>query len=135
MSDDPYFDEIDPAGVPNIPDPYDDTVPVGERLGSQRLYEGMSDPEVRPKRSLLRPIGKRLRRHPATPEPAPLQAVQQSPPQPTSKARTVGREVTSTLMEVSGLAAISVGSWMVYHPAGWIIAGISAVLLGVATGR
>lgn len=43
------------------------------------------------------------------------------------------RATLTTLAEILGLAAVSAGVWLIYEPAGLIVAGLALVLLGVAS--
>lgn len=121
-------------------EPYDESVPVGERLGSQRLLdadlrsvEAMTAPP--PIRNRLTVAGKRPRGKRAKREKAPLSAVQQKPAESAGKRRASRVGLASSAMEVVGLASVSAGFWMIHVWLGLIVAGLSLVLLGVATGR
>lgn len=45
------------------------------------------------------------------------------------------RNLFTTLLEVAGLAAVSVGAWMVDAALGLVVAGGSAVAVGFLEGR
>lgn len=166
MDDDdgPLFDAVDEAGVPNNPeadseaawlagskmaapppppvdpgvDPYDESIPIGLRAGTQSIHGGRLTPVTPPKpRRWLpgRPLGKRARQAAATAKQAPLHVVPQTPPTQPSKSRGDLREILSSIAEICGIGAISYGSWLAWHPAGFIIGGLGVVLLGVASGR
>jgi hypothetical protein len=117
--------------------PYDDAIPVGERLGSQRLYEPEPVVEPSPEPGEVVQISKRLLRRRANASEQPLKPVQQ-PSQPTAgKPRVDRREWSSTALEVGGLSSFSAGFWFI---PGWvgvmlglIVSGLCLVLLGVAT--
>jgi hypothetical protein len=103
--------------------------PVSERLGTERLYadEFPADDEnmffgnkpVKPK-SVVGPPGRR------EPAPATLPAPQAGP------ARLA--EAASTVLELAGITALTVGCWLIAPAAGLIVAGLCLLLLGVAMG-
>jgi hypothetical protein len=115
-------------------DPYDDTIPVSERLGMQRLYD---EPEPRnieaEEPSPVVNIGKLRRRKRANALKQPLQPPQQTAPKPPSKPRANRRELSSTGLEVIGLTLFSAGFWLIHVWLGLIVAGLCLILLGVAT--
>lgn len=56
----------------------------------------------------------------------------------TGKKRKVApkwREIASSAVELTGIAAISGGCAMIYAPAGLITGGVGLVLVGIAAGR
>jgi hypothetical protein len=72
------------------------------------------------------------KKQPKTPAPAPAAPVatqKNLPPEP-------GRdwpEIFSTVLELTGITAISVGGWLIAPYVGLIILGVALVLLGAAT--
>lgn len=57
-------------------------------------------------------------------------------PPPASSARSGSlRDVTSTVLELAGLASISLGFFLVSPAVGFIVMGIALVALGMAGGR
>jgi hypothetical protein len=120
-------------------DPYDDTVPVGERLGSQPLYSPRPDQEVADRTVAKIPRGKPRKPERQTPQAPPL-SLPQLPPEPvSSKPKFDSQEWVSTMVETLGLAAFSAGWWFI---PGWpgimlgcIFTGLCLVLIGVATSK
>jgi hypothetical protein len=121
MSDEPF-------------DPYDDTIPVSERLGMQRLYDEPAPETIQAEEpSPVVNIGKLRRRKRANAPQGALKAPQQTAPKPPSKPRSNHRELASTCLEIVGMAAFSAGFWLIHAWLGLIVAGLCLILLGVAT--
>ena len=40
------------------------------------------------------------------------------------------KNIISDLLIVLGLEAVTVGAWMIYRPAGWLVAGIALIGFG-----
>ena len=72
------------------------------------------------------------KKQPKPPAPAPVVATQKNlPPEP-------GRdwiEICSTILELLGITAISVGGWLIAPYVGLIVLGVALVLLGAATSK
>lgn len=45
------------------------------------------------------------------------------------------RQLVTTVLEVAGLGSVTTGAAMVEPAAGWIVGGVSAVLVGYLAGR
>ena len=43
------------------------------------------------------------------------------------------RNILTTLLEVAGLIAVTVGATLIYSPLGWIVGGALAVLVSVSS--
>jgi hypothetical protein len=143
-------------------DPYDDTVPVSMRMGSQRLLEPrpVFDPEGRfgPPNDEMPPGGtpwvdpwpdplsheggSKPKREKRSKQPKPALAsvqnspfgVPQQPDEPTpGKPPRDRRESASTACELLGLALFSAGFWWLAIWAGLIVTGLCLVVFGVAT--
>ena len=70
---------------------------------------------------------------PAPVEPsAPKPVVQERPAK--QRRRKNWRDVGSTVLELTGISAVSFGAYQIYVPAGWITAGVALTVLGVAMG-
>ncbi len=41
--------------------------------------------------------------------------------------------IMSSVLDVAGLAVFSYGAWLIYRPAGFLVAGLSLLLLGYLT--
>lgn len=133
----------------------DSMTPVGERLGSERLYE-QNIP------TLPGSFGGSLFAVPQPPDAPPDDAPPESkqpaarakrerrdkrvkrakpPPAPTQKSPTLSkladvnwRGFVSSCLEVAGIAAITAGCALIAPIVGFIVGGILLVVLGVATG-
>lgn len=115
----------------------DEAIPVGERLGSERLYGEYDEKQAPPppvqllnSAALGKPRGKPRRERAAKPAPVP---VKDSAAQPESVDRN-WRAIISTLLELIGIAAVTAGCWGIEWYVGAIVGGILVVLLGVALG-
>jgi hypothetical protein len=109
--------------------PEDDVIPIGGRLGSERLYDEHLPPLPPPQpEPVVKPRGKR--RKAAKPPPHPPR---ERPPAGESKAPN-WREIGSNTLEIAGIMAITVGSWLIAAWLGLIVLGLCLILLGVATG-
>jgi len=124
-------------------DPYDDSIPISERMGMQRLAEprpewvdpatGCVDPSKDLPVGLALPMSKRRKESPATPKKTPLEGAQQPGQVPTSELKVDRRELASTVCEIVGLAAFSAGFWLLHVWLGLVVTGLCLVLFGVAT--
>ena len=125
-------------------DPYDDSIPISQRMGMQHL--GMEsppqpfDPEGRlmpelppPPTPINKPRGKRWKKDPATGLDPQMQRLQQAEPAPPSKPAPDRRELVSTCLEIAGMTAMSLGFFMLYDWLGLIVMGLCLIVLGVAT--
>lgn len=71
------------------------------------------------------------------PDAKPSRREPESPPEPPKRKRFSLKprpSVLSTLSELAGIAAISSGCWLIYHPSGLIMGGIGLIAVGVAAG-
>ena len=102
----------------------ENVTPIGERLGSERLYrqefpaddEGMffgSKPVKAPK---------------------PVAGPPPSPEASTVGARPSRRGWMSTVLELAGITVLAVGCWLLLPAIGLIVAGLCLILYGVAVG-
>jgi hypothetical protein len=144
-------------------DPYDDSIPISQRMGMQRLLEPrpVFDPEGRfgfPNDEMTPDIpeehahhehiavplpanprkprfqrGKRRKKAPATPLNGPLGLVQQPVSVEPSKPPLDRRETASTACEVLGLVLFSAGFWLIGIWLGLIVTGLCLIVFGVAT--
>jgi hypothetical protein len=121
----------------------DDETPVGQRLGSQRLYGDDFEAEKRlasvppipepplEKRPLDKPPERRHKRQ--KPPNPPHQPTRERPPA-SERAPVNWREFVSNSLEMAGILAITTGSWLIRAWLGLIVLGLCLILLGVATG-
>ena len=120
--------------------PIQEDTPIGDRLGSERLYDEYQPPPIgqvlsfavpQPSPDKPRPTGKRGRRkqqpmQPPTPvETSPVQAKQ---------ADVNWRGIISSTLEIAGIAAITAGCALIAPFVALIVGGILVTVLGVATG-
>ena len=89
---------------------------VTELFGTSRIE--YRDPEPEPKAHWLR----RLRRS---------QCEQSEPKPPRNLARFA--ELPSTVLELTGITAVSTGLYQIAPPVGWIGTGLMLIVMGVAT--
>lgn len=94
-------------------------IPVGSRLGSQRLFDTAAGDRPR-----VKPDTAKVSTKPA------VAAVGNH----TVKARGRLTEVSSTVLELAGISAIAGGCWLVAPFLGLIVLGLCMVLLGIAMG-
>jgi hypothetical protein len=140
----------------------DESIPVGERLGSQRLY-GLGDEEGSDGRFLMElltdapiappdnvvsvpePERRDVPRPERRDEPRPKHQDPRKPPkqphQPRQKRRLRSelvavnwREIASNLAEIGGITAITAGSWLIRAWLGLIVMGTLLIIWGVAMG-
>lgn len=119
--------------------------PVGERLGSERLYEQSVAPVAA---ETMPPVGRgslfAVSEPPATPKAEkvakPVKQAKQ-PPAPVKDGATQRkwadlnwRGYVSSLLELLGIAAITAGCALIAPYLALIVGGILLVVLGVATG-
>jgi hypothetical protein len=141
-------------------DPYDDSIPISQRFGMQRLADahfedrpqfdpegrfGSPNDEMTPDIPLeehekhahvpiqLKPRGKRRKPEPATAQSGPFGVVQQPVNKESSKPQRDYREVASTACEVIGLAVFSAGFWVLHIWLGLIVTGLCLIVFGVAS--
>lgn len=140
-------------------DPYDDSIPISDRMGMQRLLEPrpVFDPEGRfgPPNDEMTPdipipeheqhehapiplkVGlkrlKRRQKEPATAQIGPFGVIQQPDSPESGKPPVDRRELASTVCEVVGLIAFSAGFWVLHIWLGLIVTGLCLVVFGVAT--
>jgi hypothetical protein len=121
-----------------VADNVSDLRPVGERLGSQRLYDEYL-PDTPPELNNLQPVAGQTPQKPKVRRPRGKQRKQpQTPPQqspvPAKQATANWREISSTALELTGVVAITVGCALLAVWLAFVVGGILLVLLGVATG-
>lgn len=121
----------------------DDAIPVGERLGSERLYE-QSIPTL-PGGGLFAvpPMDGPSQPKPPTERPKREKQEKQAkqPPAPTQKSPTLAkladvnwRGLTSSCLEIAGIAGITAGCALIALWLAFVVGGILLVVLGVAMG-
>jgi hypothetical protein len=110
-------------------------VPIGERLGSERLYDP-NLPPIRPPTELDtvvrrrgRPRGKRTKN-----APTPPQAVLSNVPAESKKAEVNWRDFVANALQLTGIVAITVGCGLIALWLALVVGGVALVVLGVATG-
>lgn len=113
-------------------------VPIGERLGSERLYDPNLPvpPPIRPitefdtvVRRRGRPRGKRTKN-----APTPPQAVLSNVPAESKKAEVNWRDFVANALQLTGIVAITVGCGLIALWLALVVGGVALVVLGVATG-
>jgi hypothetical protein len=90
--------------------------PIGARLGSQRLHGGPAP--------VAKPV---VASPPARPAPPPET-------HPTSGAARA-TQLASTIVELVGISALTVGCYLILPAIGLIVAGLALILLGIAMSR
>jgi len=112
-------------------------VPIGDRLGTERLYEQLEPGLTLPPPALPnlqavppppRPKGKREKRAKQPPAPTPDRAAQ------AKLADRNWRNISSNCLELAGIVAITAGCALIATYLAFIVGGILVVVLGVAIG-
>jgi hypothetical protein len=135
----------------------EEAIPVGERLGTQRLYDGsydgsydrggglnlsveelarlaVEDPEMAPPERRDEPGPHHEDPRPAKPTPQPPEKVAPARKLAANFGAVNWREISSNTLELAGIMAITAGSWMIRAWLGLVVLGLCLILLGVATG-
>lgn len=114
----------------------ENVTPIGQRLGSERLYDERLPPPPQNLTPISPPVApKRLGRTPkGKPRSQPPQATGERPT-PATRPDVNWRNTTSSLMELLGVALITVGCGMIAFWLAFVVGGALLVVLGVATGR
>lgn len=107
-------------------------VPVGERLGTERLYDEYTPP---PDPAYASELPK------PKPKGRPRGKARKQPPKPTPEVAAAGQQkdvdwrgIGSSWLEVAGIVAITVGCAMIAPWLAFVVGGVLLVILGVATG-
>lgn len=146
--------DSDGDGVPGIPfDPYDDSIPISQRMGMQHLGAESPPQPFDPEDRLMpelpdygrppppTPINKATKRRLSKPvkdksaisQLTPFQVAQQLPTDEPSEQTPDRRELASTCLEIVGMMAFSAGFWVLHVWLGLIVTGLCFIALGVAT--
>lgn len=110
------------------------TTPVGERLGSERLYQEPNGAVEIPVDGGVS-VAPKSRKEPKPPPAAkqPTAPVQEKPVA-AKRADVNWRGFISNLLEIVGIIAITAGCALIHLWLSFIVGGILLVILGVATG-
>jgi hypothetical protein len=115
----------------------DSVIPVGQRLGSERLYTpgGAVDATIPllPEPDPVAPAKPARARKPKK-QGLPPPAVAPERPIEAQRADVNWRNIVSSVLELVGIAAITAGCALIHLWLALIVGGIALVALGVATG-